>query len=386
MSKIFALTLLLCFAIIHPVLGAKFNRTDSDYVTKLKSIADQMEYYPLECHVFPAAQIALRLNTSEISTYFEFTSLARNATDKDRESCIPYLDDATPKERALILVVLFFAQDTKYLPIIARSLSDTEVAFTGTTKDVIETTARNLPTPRESSKAPEGSYMHQKWRDLTDSSAGFSELELTRNRPLPVSTFAAVILGNWGCFPDLSPQDWVGRAVVNQQENSFSSEYWSQFDRRKNLLRSWHVKYLVEVCSFPIECHEQKLIQFLEKIKELPPRDCVLVFWRINVTSYTSFTSGDLFLAKGDRSLGAQYLFLKNWKFPYKKIPKDELIELLTTKNPEEIDEWLGGPLYTSLIQELLRQRGEMLEKEEFEKLRPRFNPIVEKWFIAHVD
>ena len=269
------------------------SETNSKYVAKLKFLAGQMDYYPLECHVFPAAQITLCWNTSEIPAYFEFTTLARSTTEEDRESCISYLDSATPKERALILVVLFFSQKTKYLPLIANYLSDTDVAFTGTTKDVIKTGEydptwkSSIPFPRDSNKAPENTYMNKKWHRFTDSSAGYSEMELTRNRPLPVSAFAAVILGNWGCFPDFSPRQWVDhaiprppryripdkeltprakerydrdveeweqatRAVIKKLEDRFSDS-WSQFDHRKKLLRSWHVKYLVEVCSFPIE-------------------------------------------------------------------------------------------------------------------------------------
>ena len=57
-----------------------------EFVEKLKSIADQLDYYPLECHVFPLAEKVSWLNTIDFSRYFEFTTLAREATEEDRES------------------------------------------------------------------------------------------------------------------------------------------------------------------------------------------------------------------------------------------------------------------------------------------------------------
>ena len=372
----------MCFVTQTSVFSEEMSCIGSNFVDKLKSFADQLDYYPLECHVFPAAQIALRLNTTEISTYFEFTSLARNAAAEDRESCIAYLDDATSKERALILVVLFFSQDNCYLPLISKYLSDREVAFAGTCDDVVETVydkalKRNMPLPRTWAKAPESTYMRKKWRKLTDNSAGFDELDFNPHRPITVSSFATIILGNWGCFPSSQTvQQWMAYAVTNQ----FSPEHY-EFYHHKKLMRSWYIKYLVEVCSFPIESYEQKIKDFLEEMKKLPPRDCILVFWRINASPYSRFTSGDLLLTKGDHYQGYQYLFLQDWRFPYKEIPKEELIELLTMKNLGEIDEWLDKSVYDSIVSDILKRRDWLFEKEEFEEFRPRFNDFTREYF-----
>ena len=198
-----------------------------------------------------------------------------------------------------------------------------------------------------------------------------------KGKDTTVADFANTILDVWDCFPPgiELPKQWnrLRETPPFRRNEPFLFNYWYEFKNRKNLLRRWWIKYMIEVESRPLEEYDVASKAFFEKIKNLPPLECVLVLWRVN---YHGYISNNFVERIDDYSPG--------WKAPYDQIPKEKLTELLTTENPEEIDEWLSGPLYTSIVEEILKRRDELFEKDEFDKLRPKFNSLVEKWFVTY--
>jgi len=159
-------------------------------------------------------------------------------------------------------------------------------------------------------------------------------------------------LGMWGCVDkenknirDNDSRDW----------SMPSEEYWKQFESRNHLLCYYANMYMTQVeCSQP-EYFDIATKLFLSEVEKLPVKYRLLVLLQTDLCSrtYNKKTNKDLFIlfttenypfpCRYDYNLTEFALkneqhYNEEWIALLKQIPKDELLELVTTKTPEMID------------------------------------------------
>lgn len=104
------------------------------FLEKFQEVVASMETYPFQWLGFPGANGAYFEDNAYVThadamRFYEFGELARTATDEDLRKCAAYLDKASPKEQVMILILLHLSLDDKWLLLIAQYIDDYGVPF-----------------------------------------------------------------------------------------------------------------------------------------------------------------------------------------------------------------------------------------------------------------
>ena len=116
----------------------EIQKSDSNVVEKIEILAESMDTYPLRLLEDPINYWQkhsnfwwdpVGMNQKRYHTYQEFLEIALSADRQDCEIIIDSLKSSSPKVRALLLIILYFQVERKYLSIIGRYLEDDSIAF-----------------------------------------------------------------------------------------------------------------------------------------------------------------------------------------------------------------------------------------------------------------
>jgi len=332
------------FILLTMFLAQMTSASETVYLQRLKELSTELDYFLLEILVYPLMPVALQFDSSDAVEFYEFTKHARNATPQDCEDCLAYLDQASAKERALILVVLHFSQNDKYLPIISQYCTDNEVAilrfeFSNEKIEQIECWKPwyNIYLHRPSSDPKEWpwnrmvrtlgkmndsltkSFLIRITTNETNRGANWDYYYSRKGKDTTVADFANTILDVWECFPSgvELPVQWQYYGTPYKRSEPFSSDYWDEFKNRKNFAHRWWVKYMIEVESRPLDEYDVASKEFFEKVRDLPPLECMLVLRTVDYQGHIR----NNFIERIDG-------FSPGWRSPYHHMPKEKLIEM----------------------------------------------------------
>lgn len=272
---VFCVTLF-TFANISPCFGAAEAREDT-YVLELRNASDSLESYPLEIHAFPFCGLLVGMPVEDVERFFAITEVLREANESDLEAAVEHLPEAAPKEKAMILLALYFSQDVKYLPIINEYVSDDSVAFYAMAPEVLARKRAGeygrLLEPNDIPEGPLRQFLIDRIRDTTDNGDNYSDYFLSRQGTLDllVSDFSNMILDAWRCNPGERKKRprYGGSRRLRERKEPLSKEYWETFLKQNHLEHRWKVKYLVEVASYPTGQMQEQLKKFQEEWNRL---------------------------------------------------------------------------------------------------------------------
>ena len=75
---------------------------------------------------------------------------------------------------------------------------------------------------------------------------------------------------------------------IHKRLEPFSPDYWEAFKKRKNFLHRWWVKYMIEVESRSLDEYDVTSKEFFEKVKVLPPLECMAVLRTVDYHGHIS--------------------------------------------------------------------------------------------------
>jgi hypothetical protein len=366
------------FIIIHQSTFAQ----DTNMGLKICTIFDRVKFYSNEIEVFPLQWIlfvgANRMNYEDNhyitehtrKRFYQFTEFARNLTKEEREKCCQEYDNFNPKEKVLILVLLYFSCDTQYLPFFVSQIHNNEKVewqknYIGISHQVSEENniffkniQKKLTHQEELSHYEKIHYQNLSKKQLTSGIGPYQVYSISQMNS--VGNYAKAILSQWG------------KNVVDKDDVMVKKYKEKKWKLTKNRLL-----YIVNVESAPLEEYQARLKKFLTDLET-------------NSNSLVTVLS-IYWIYKETILLGYNEVFfpilidtLPNYDIPYKKIPKTEVIKLLTNHQFFDIDInlalGLDSEIYAfGLVSEIIKLRKEWFSDEEFEKLSSSFNPIAKQ-------
>ena len=94
--------------------------TGPSYVEQIQQIAEEIEAFPIDLIAFdgplsffnkelqnPYVSIREEIDCQAFKLFYDFCQLALDATSEDIDACVDYLPQASTKEKALILTILY---------------------------------------------------------------------------------------------------------------------------------------------------------------------------------------------------------------------------------------------------------------------------------------
>jgi len=357
------------------------HKTEKDtFVMALKEYANRLEYFPLQKIILSSGSFCVDdffAESKEGRVFYDFMDFARRATENDLQECVDYLKLATPKERCLLLIVLHCSLNTKYLPVIAEYVNDHEKAFPteATYEEMKIDQTQNFSivdlynsrddffNPRririlldggEKISGLEKMYVRKVFGQSIGPNSYFSdELNDTSPGGKSVAQFARAILGMWGCiFGEYKTERYNS---VFRDWSMPSEDYWEQYESRQHLFCYYTNMYMTQVeCSQPEDFDNATKI-FLNKVEDIPTKFRILVLMQNGLFqhAYNNKTDKQIFVIFtptnypfpccyndniAANALSNERQYVEEWMALLKTIPKEELLELMTTKTPETID------------------------------------------------
>jgi hypothetical protein len=307
---------LLC--ITYACFAQTSETKDSEYIIRLKKYAHSIKYFPIQKLIFHN-KYHFQDEAFAYSEYgyefYDFMKFTQNATKKELQECVAYLQEATSEEKCLIFVVLHCSLRTEYLPVIAEYVNDQEEVFL-TLKFLIESKTQmpaHFPISEEQirSKIEKGKKLSRLETMLSIRgriSAGprdfFSPDSFEKRKT--VGMFARAILHKWGYKITNQSRHRIDN-TTNIYYSIPSEAYWKEYNQnRESSLYYYDNMYITQVeCAKP-EDYDRASIEFLKKIKHLPEtirfhiqRQCGLyswcyhesgIFWKERKMYYVFFT------------------------------------------------------------------------------------------------
>ena len=166
------------------------------------------------------------------------------------------------------------------------------------------------------------------------------------------------------------------RALIH----SFSDEAWEEFRSMTFEVRRLRRAYMLHVECVSPPHQESAVAEFARRLRELSPRTVALAcFWLVpGLSDQTDPTR----------------LLIPDWSKYVRRIPKDQIVELLTSPDPGRIDadlslelqreDYLGyGPYFRDFLRYVVSHCDYWFTEEEFAEIKPRFNASArEAWRI----
>lgn len=385
------------------------------FLVKFKEIAAEIEVFPFQWLAFPGAYSGYLHDNQYVThkhaqRFYHFADLARQAKPEDLVACIEYLTEASPKEEALLLVVLHFSIDDAYLPVIARSVGDYSIAFpivfnqesNGWRREHrLRLWGESLTIGNEVKQKSERrlrlNYFEQRvlqsiHRYEPTFSPGEGPEQRYRVETLKyVSDYAVAILRLRGCGlvesiremsrfrgPLLPGSYMEGYEEPPTPELVFTEQAWDEFRSMSFQVRRLRCEYILQVECVAPPYQEEALAKFVKRLQKTSPRIAALAFFSI------SPDAGD-----GPKM---RDLLISDWAEYVRRIPRGQIEELLTSPNLDTIDADLeferqvGGyvvyrPYYNGFFLYVLQHRSQWFDCAEFAEIERRLTrPAKDAW------
>ena len=378
------------------------------FLVKFKEIAAEIEVFPFQWLAFPGACSAYlhdnRYVTHEHARrFFHFADLARQARNEDLIDCVAHLKEASPKEKALLLIVLHFSMDDTYLPVIARSVGDFSIPF----PVVFNQEGGDWRREHRRRSWGEGLAVGKEVKQRNQDGLKLSFFEqrvlqdIHRYEPMfspgegpeqqyrvedlkYVSDYALAILRLRGCElvesmhemsqfrePSLLQSQMGGYGDSPTVETVFTAHAWDEFRSLPFHVRRLRCEYILQVECVAPPYQEMALMKFEKKLQRTLPRTAALTFFFISPNHGSGPKMEDL--------------LIRDWAKYVQRIPKNQVQELLTSRNLAAIDTDLdverrvGGyvhyhPYFKGFLVYVLRHRSQWFESAEFAEIAPQLN------------
>jgi hypothetical protein len=316
---ILCLTGVFCGVIENLTRGEETLEQSQIFLDQLKKIAEKMEYFPLQKIIFEESFFCMddyfiASNSKQCRIFYDFMEFAQNAKNNDIQECIDYLNEASPKEKCLIFVVLHCSLKYEYLPLIAKYVNDQEIAFPSLTyclvtsrfnmtkEQIHEITQERILAEKSGNdlinkersikyKIDKGEKISRLEKTLCSakspsrSSAGpiqyFSEKQidafyLPQNYELVmqgkrVGVYARAVLFKWGCRLTDEKTGISGLDNLSYKWFVPSKEYWDEYYKSRVYCKYYYNNmYMIQVeCARP-EDYDYATIEFLKKLEKFP--------------------------------------------------------------------------------------------------------------------
>jgi len=380
----------LCFVItlilisFYNIMGQDITvqSENNDIIFEVRFYANRMEMFPFQWIAYVGARsgnyIDTELMTERSSKFFyQFADMARKATDEDRKRCIDSFEDFTSsKEKVLVLLLLHFSRDKKYLPFILGQVGNNEKVtwisdYDNTRKQVLADEKIFIEKMAEKIKQNEPLSYHEETRYRFISSKNMASgigpnLNFSVQNMQTIGDYAKAILELWGID------------FFKVQPSEFTEEFWKTYNEKNLMGRMYRLKYLVHVeATSPENCvlREREFINFL--IENEPPLSAIIALFQIYSITIRAGVNNEVSFE----------ILLSNYpdfKIPYQKVPKDDVWKLLTCSKLPDVDDEIsfelsGGLTMFMLISGFLKHYQHWFNENEMNQHFDELNPITKQ-------
>lgn len=380
----------------------RYLKDDRPFLVKFKEVAAEIEVFPFQWLIYTRAVSANLVENSYVNhedaqRFYHFADLARTATKRDLQDCVDHLAEASPTERALLLVVLHFSLDDAYLPQIAEYIDDYSMPFPHFSSKDAETWRRQraVEYARERNVRdfarltfPGFGNTLEQWETGSFAMKYVSDYALAilklRGCRL-VSSMREMWRYQWTNWPQ--PENHEGNGAFYRpgiekhreaMEAPFSQDSWEKFRSMSLDVRRLRHEYILQVECVSPPYRDAAMAAFVKKLEKAAPRTAALACFCVDPRiAYDRYRDE---------------LSIPDWPDYVRKIPSVQIIELLTSEELGTIDadltfrpqsaRFLGYPPYfqTFLIYVLRHNRNWFTEQGLCE-IEPRMSgPAREAW------
>lgn len=247
-----------------------------DFLSEFRKYASEVEYIPIQMIAFRYSSVywdSHFISSSESESFHEFLDFALTTKAEEWEACVHYLEQASPKERCLIFLILHCSGDPKYLPVIAGYVNDEAPVCPPYSR--WESRKRNESEGR-TFLAPgrkEALFSRRDFEKIEAIGAMVSFLHPEKG-DICVGSFARVILARWERNP-LRTRELLN---LNKKISLSPRDYESYKDEPYQLF-FWNNQYQMRVACSRDKDYDRATVEFLEQVESLPMifQFCVLL-------------------------------------------------------------------------------------------------------------